>query len=146
MSVIITAAILTVVVVVFLLAPLMLGSKRQQLQAWVLLMAITAGAMGLYLWRGAPDTPSAPALFEKAGANFEKRALIRKEAELERQLAANPDDTRLMLSLGEARLQNGHIDEAIAVLDNAYRRDPGNNAIRLKLGAAHYAADFGMVV
>lgn len=140
MTVMIPAALLTIFAIVILLAPLMLGNRRQKILAWLLLVTLTVSTMGLYLWRGTPDLPSEPALFETQGPRFETRQRIRQEIALTRELAASPEDTALMLALGTVRLQNGRLEEAIAVLSAAHRQEPGHSGISTKLGAAHYAA------
>ncbi len=146
MITIIAAAIITVVVLVMLLMPLMVDTKKRKL-GWAILYAVTILSMGIYLWRGAPYIPSQPALFETQGTNFEKRILAKKEKELEETLAAKPDDTRLMLSLGAVYMQTGKLDEAITLLTAAYNKQPEEIIpIRLKLGAAHYAAALAAVM
>ncbi|GEM_PF-1690058 len=140
MMVMIPAAIMTVIVIVILLAPMMLGGPARQMQGWALLAIMTLSAMGIYLWRGSPDIPSMPALFQTSGPAFEQRAAVKKEMALMRQLAEKPDDAALMFELGVIQLQNGRLDTAIATLGAALTKDPGSEKIRLKLGAAHYAA------
>jgi len=146
MIVMIPAAIMTVLVIVILLAPLMLGDKKQQMQGWTLLSVMTLCVMGIYLWRGSPDIPAQPALFQKSGPAFEQRASVKKELALMQQVAAAPQDTALMLELGSVRLQNGRIDQAIAILDAALAKDPKSEPIRIKLGAAHYAAALSQIL
>ena len=52
-----------------------------------------------------------------------------------------PGDAALMLSLGSVYLQNGKIDAAIEILTRAHALNPPEMIpIRVKLGAAHYAA------
>lgn len=138
--VVLPAAILTIIVLNILLAPLMHGSPRQKIAGWALLVVVTLAAMGLYLAQGSPGIPSAPAVFEKQGPRHEKREAVKKELELSRALQAAPDDTALMLKLGTVRLQNGRMDEAIAVLTRAHAIAPDDKGINTKLGAAHYAA------
>ncbi len=140
MLVMIPATILTIVALNILLAPLMHGTGKQKTAGWALLVVVTVAAMGLYLKRGAPDVPAAPAVFEKQGPRYEQRQLIKKELDLAEALKAAPEDTALMLKLGEARLQNGRMDAAIKVLSAAHEKAPEDNAISTKLGAAHYAA------
>lgn len=140
MMVMIPAAIMTVLVIVILLAPLMLGGPSRQVQGWALLGFMTLAAMGIYLWRGSPDIPSQPALFQTSGPAFEQRASVKKEMALMQQLAQKPEDTALMLELGTVRLQNGRIEPAIAILSAALEMEPQSDALRVKLGAAHYAA------
>lgn len=139
-AVLAAAAVLTVFVIVPLLAPLMLGDGRQRAQGWAMLTLITLTAMGLYLARGAPDVPSRPALFETAGPAFDKREAVKRERSLTQRLAQKPDDTDLMLELGDLQMHNGRLDQAIALLETAMEKAPGSTAIRGKLGAAHYAA------
>lgn len=147
MMTIAAAAVLTVFVIVIVLAPLMIGDKKQQRQGWLLLSFITLSVMGIYLWRGAPDIPSQPALLQKEGPAHDKRMLVKKELELMEKLAANPDNAQTMLSLGAVRLQNGRIDEAIVVLTMAHEKKPEiMTQISLKLGAAHYAAALSAVL
>jgi tetratricopeptide (TPR) repeat protein len=118
----------------------MLGPPKQKLQGWLLLTLITMAAMGLYLARGSPRIPSAPALFETEGPRFEQRQLVKKERELTRASAAAPEDASLLFELGALRMQNGRLEEAIAVLSAAHDKDPAREDITTKLGAAHYAA------
>lgn len=140
MMVLIPASILTVVIIVPLLAPLMMGERKEQVQGWGLLVAMTLFVMGVYLWRGEPDIPSQPALFDTQGPLAEKRANFKKEQELALALAEKPEDTERMLALGGVLMKNGNLDDAIAVLSKAHEREPGNAAVRLKLGTAYYAA------
>lgn len=135
------ATLMTVITIIVLVAPLMLGSPKQKMAGWVLLTVLTVAAMGIYLWHGSPAIPSQPALFEKSGPRFDKRQLVKTELDLSRKLAAAPDDAGLMLSLGSVQLQNGRIDQAITTLTRAYDMKPDIiDPIRVKLGAAHYAA------
>lgn len=121
--------------------PLVRAGGRMRLYGWILLAALTIGGMGIYLWRGSPAVPSKLALFERAGPDFEKRSLFKKEIELATALATRAGDARIMLSLGAVRLQNGRIDQAISVLTAAQGRDPNiDEQVATKLGAAHYAA------
>lgn len=146
MMVMVPAAIMTVLVIVILLAPLMLGGAARQVQGWVMLAFMTLAAMGLYLWRGSPDVPSQPALFQTSGPAFEQRASVKKEMALMQELAQKPEDTALMLELGAVRLQNGRIDQAIAILSAALEKEPESQPLRVKLGAAHYAAALSQIL
>lgn len=140
MMVLSIAAIITVITILILLAPLMLAGGRQALCGWALLFLLTIGAMGTYLWRGAPDIPAEPVLFDHSSPRYAQRQALKKEIALAAELESRPDDPALMLKLGELRLANGRLAEAIAILSRAHEKYPGETAIILKLGAAHYAA------
>lgn len=139
MIVIIACALLTVLVLNILLAPMMMDKLKQK-QGWMLLVFITLSAMGIYLWRGAPDIPSQSALFETQSVNFDKRNDVKKELALMQDLANAPQDIEIMLALGSVRLKNGRLDQAITVLTMAHDKDSAHDKVNIKLGAAHYAA------
>ncbi len=139
MMVMILAALLTAATVIILLTPLMLRPDKGR-QGWLLLAAISLGAMGIYLAQGAPGLPSQPAMFETNGENFERRELVKQELAAMEALAGAPQDVEKMLALGSIRMQTGRLQQAISVLNMARAHAPDHDGVREKLGAAHYAA------
>ncbi|MCB9996588.1 MAG: hypothetical protein H6869_09150 [Rhodospirillales bacterium] len=133
-------AIMMIVSLSALLLPLMLGSGKDKMLGWALLCLMTIATMGLYLSRGAPYIPSAPALFERSGPNFDKRQAVNEELALLDRLAQKPDDADLMLALGSARMKNGRLPQAVTILETARQQKPTRKDISEKLGAAYYAA------
>lgn len=133
MIVIILGAILTALVTLYLLRPL---ERRGRM---VLAVLIPLAALGLYLWQGNPDIPSAAALFEGEGPRAEQRSLLVQELALMEGLSQTPDDLGLMLALGATRMQAGRIDEAVRILEHARQQAPDHPDVLTELGAAYYA-------
>lgn len=125
MTVIVLAAILTVVVTAWLVHPLMKnGEKKKSL---TVMIALPLCALVLYLWQGQPDLPSAPALFEQDGPRTTLRVLAKDELKLTQALSQDPGNENLQTQLGEvfyARglailAETGDREAAAAYLDNA---------------------------
>ncbi len=135
MIVVLIGAILTAIVTALLLQPL----KGQRRAALILAGLIPVTVLGLYLWLGHPDLPSAPAAFETSGIRAERRALVAQELTLMQALSEKPDSIRLMLALSDAQMKQGHIDESIRVLEYAQEKNLKNHDVKLQLGAAYYA-------
>jgi cytochrome c-type biogenesis protein CcmH/NrfG len=135
MIVVLIGAILTAIVTALLLQPL----KGQKRAALILAGIIPMTVLGLYLWLGHPDLPSASAAFEKTGMRAERRALVAQELTLMQALSEKPDSIRLMLALSDVQMKQGHIDESIRILEHAQEQDKKNHDVKLQLGAAYYA-------
>lgn len=135
MIVILIGAILTAVVTALLLQPL----KGQKRTALILAAIIPLTVLALYLYLGHPDLSSAPAAFETSGPRAERRALVAQELTLMQALSEKPQSIRLMLALSDVQMKQGHIDEAIRVLERGSEQDEKNYDIKLQLGAAYYA-------
>jgi len=125
MTTIILAAFLTVAVTAWLIHPLMKG--EQQIKALMILGAMPLVALGLYLWQGQPDMPSAAALFEHDGSRAILRALAKDELYLTQALSQDPENHDLRQDLGEvfyARAlailaEEGDRERAVAYMDSA---------------------------
>ncbi len=137
MTVILIGALMTAAAMLALLRPLAQAGKNRLVAA--LSCALPAAALGLYLWIGHPDLPSAAAAFETAGPRAERRALVAQELTLMQALSQSPDNVRLMLALGDTQMKQGHIDEAVRILEQARDARPDNHEVRAELGAAYYA-------
>lgn len=139
MTVIILCALMAVATSCWLVHPMMKDAARRR--AGLTLCASIGGvALILYLLTGAPDTPSAAALFENEGARAKQRALTGQELTLMQAVAEDTTDIKMQLALGETRLRAGRAEDAVAILENARGLQPNNQDVLSALGFAHYAA------
>jgi cytochrome c-type biogenesis protein CcmH/NrfG len=137
MIVIFIGAMMTAIVTLVLLRPLARAGEKRAVLA--LSCFIPLAALGLYLWVGHPDMKTSAAMFERAGPRAERRALVAQELTLMQALSQSPDSVRLMLALGDVQMKQGHIDEAVRILEMARGKAPKNHEARAELGAAYYA-------
>lgn len=138
MKLMILAALLSAVTAAYIAHPLMKSAPKK---AWALILAIALSASALYLWRGAPDMPSHPAMFETSGPRAAQRDLTRQELAVMQTLAEQPDDSAAKIALGEiyyakglaALAQQGDPDRARLYFDNALQVAPGDAPYRKDL-------------
>lgn len=137
MIVILIGAILAATMAAFLAGPLVReGAKRE---ASGVVFFICVASAGLYLWLGHPDLKSAAAVYETSGPRAARRALVAQELTLMQALSEKPDSLRLMLALADVQMKQGHLDEAVRILELARDRHHDHHDVRLELGAAYYA-------
>lgn len=108
----------------------MFGVRFTQLLA---ILAIPAGALGLYLTLGSPDMPDRP-LEERLAAPAENQTIDELVAKAERHLAENPEDGKGWEVLAPIYMRLGNVEAAA----NAY-----SNAIRLLGPTTTYLTDMG---
>jgi cytochrome c-type biogenesis protein CcmH/NrfG len=136
MTVVILCAILTAAAVSWVVHPLM-KNKDTRRMGLAIVCIVAPGAILTYLMIGHPDIPSQAALFETTGPRTAARALTGKELSLMQQVAADPDNVKLMVALGDVRLKAGRWEDALAILDTAHGKTPADRDVNLELGAAH---------
>lgn len=133
MMTIIILASLSAATAGYLIHPLMTDTDPVNRKKGILIAALIASlSLGLYLWHGSPDSPSAPALFEKNNSRTAQRSLGSEELIIMKQLAKNPSDKNAQTDLGEiyyakglaVLVQKSDIDRALTYLNNALQVAP----------------------
>lgn len=129
----IITALITGLILIYLLTPLMHGGQART--ATVLMLLIGGGALGLYLWQGnpgLPDQPAAPRLAERQ--QMLKQVAIEAEKLLAR-LDAEPNDVSGWLLLAESYNALGRKDEQKAALAKVIALLPDAAPIKARLQA-----------
>ncbi len=134
MTIIIPASIMTALTLLYVLAPIF-SKKKEQKKAMILGLIIALSAIGIYVWKGHSDIPSAPALFEKTGQRAELRQIIIFEQDLEIAHKSNPDNLKLSLTLADTKLKLGKIEEAVKLLEQTINKYPENTEVKEMLGS-----------
>lgn len=98
-------------------------ARPQQALALALVIAATAGALGLYLHYGNPGAPDVP-LASRAEEIDRQRQYLALVAELERRLKAEPEQPEGWKVLAEAYVNLGRYADAAAAFREASTRNP----------------------
>ncbi|MCX8506985.1 MAG: tetratricopeptide repeat protein [Alphaproteobacteria bacterium] len=102
------------------------------------------GALGTYLWLGAPDLRDLP--LHKRGAEWTARQELRAMVtSLERHLQEHPNDGDSFALLGQFRLNLGQLAASIAAFDRALILAPERIDVAEKLGEVLVAEASGIV-
>jgi len=127
-------------------------ARAHRLAAAVLvLLAVPAGSIGLYLLQGRPDLPDAP-LASRSAERAQmveiaesRRGLIEMAADLERRLAEQPGDIEGWTLLGRTRLTLGDAEGAVAAFRHATVVGGGDAQAFAQLGEALVRVNDGVV-
>jgi cytochrome c-type biogenesis protein CcmH len=117
---------------------------RRRLVAVAALVALPAGAAGLYFALGSPGAPDQP-LAARLNSPLDQRSIQALVSQVEHHLELNPQDGRGWETIAPVYLRLGRFDEAVKARSNALRL-LGNTADReAELGEAIAAAANGIV-
>lgn len=132
-------------------APMRGSAVGRRVTAFATLLALPAGAAGLYLVLGSPNLPDLPlaarldAPTAKADVALEKRSLGSLLAQIETHLAGNPEDGRGWEVVGPVYMRLGRFDDALKARRNALRLLGSNAKREADLGETLVAAANGIV-
>jgi len=134
MSLIIPAAIITAIILLYILSP-MFGSKEKKIRnkAMVIGCFIAFIIIVTYSFRGYPDLRGSPALFEVSGERFEIRNLMYLEADLKAAYKLNPNNIKIALNLANTKILLGKIKETAELLEEILEKNPDNPAAKYML-------------
>ena len=119
----------------------MFGVRFTQLLA---IVAIPAGALGLYLTLGSPDMPDRP-LEERLAAPAENQTIDELVAKAERHLAENPEDGKGWEVLAPIYMRLGNVEAAANAYSNAIRLLGPTPTFLTDMGEALTVANEGIV-
>lgn len=117
------------------------GVRATQILA---ILAVPAGALGLYLSLGSPDMPDRP-LEERLAAPAENQTIDELVAKAERHLAENPEDGKGWEVLAPIYMRLGNVEAAANAYSNAIRLLGPTTTFLTDMGEALTVANEGIV-
>ncbi|SRR5712692_783655 len=117
---------------------------RRRFASLAALIALPAGAVGLYLALGSPGLPDQP-LVARSNEAPEHRSLAGMLAQIEAHLERNPQDGRGWQVLGPVYMRLGRFDDAVKARRNSLRLLGSSAEREADLGEALVAAGNGIV-
>jgi len=129
MSLIIPAAIITAITLLYVLSPIF-GAKEKTIRnkAMIIGILIALAVIITYSLRGYPDLQASPALFEISGDRFEARNLQYMEYDLETAYKLSPDNIGIALNLVNSKIMLGKIDDTMKLLEEIIEQHPNHPA------------------
>lgn len=121
---------------IIILAPIAQTHHRHSM---ILMIFIPCIALGLYMFLGAPDVPSHPAIYETDPEIIDARNIVLRELETMQAISKEPDNTNLIMRLAGIRMKQGKFDDAAELLQNAVKTFPNEPMLKMQLATAYFA-------
>lgn len=144
MGIIIPAAIITAVVILYILSSMFCAKcKKTRQRAMVIGLCMALPTILIYAFIGKSDLPAQAALFE-TGQRADIRDMMHMEQDFETAYKLKPDNMSLALRLSDIKLQLGKINEAVEILEATINFYPDNLEAKEMLGSILFG--IGMMI